>query len=46
MKDIVEDKLNGVVKLTSSKGKGTKFMIFIPKDSLEGGEEFENINNR
>ncbi|MGO5093612.1 ATP-binding protein [Clostridium sp. LCP25S3_F10] len=37
VKDIVEDKLNGVVKLTSSKGKGTKFMIFIPKDSLEGG---------
>nr|WP_243154586.1 ATP-binding protein [Clostridium sporogenes] len=37
VKDIVENKLNGVVKLTSSKGKGTKFMIFIPKDSLEGG---------
>ncbi|NFN87223.1 ATP-binding protein [Clostridium sporogenes] len=37
VKDIVENKLNGIVKLTSSKGKGTKFMIFIPKDSLEGG---------
>ncbi|AVQ47627.1 ATP-binding protein [Clostridium botulinum] len=36
VKDIVETKLNGIVKLTSIKGKGTKFMIFIPKDVLEG----------
>ncbi|EPY2276416.1 ATP-binding protein [Clostridium sporogenes] len=36
VKDIVETKLNGFVTLKSSKGKGTKFMIFIPKDSLEG----------
>ncbi|WP_434296753.1 ATP-binding protein [Clostridium sporogenes] len=36
VKDIVETKLNGFVTLTSTKGKGTKFMIFIPKDILEG----------
>lgn len=36
VKDIVEAELNGIVKLTSIKGKGTKFMIFIPKDVLEG----------
>ncbi len=36
VKDIVETKLNGFVTLTSTKGKGTKFMIFIPKDVLEG----------
>ncbi|WP_434295739.1 ATP-binding protein [Clostridium botulinum] len=36
VKDIVETELNGIVKLTSIKGKGTKFMIFIPKDVLEG----------
>ncbi|MCR1973110.1 histidine kinase [Clostridium sporogenes] len=36
VKDIVETKLNGFVILTSTKGKGTKFMIFIPKDILEG----------
>ncbi|NFF67914.1 ATP-binding protein, partial [Clostridium sporogenes] len=36
VKDIVEAKLNGFVTLKSSKGKGTKFMIFIPKDILEG----------
>ncbi|HDK7167987.1 TPA: sensor histidine kinase [Clostridium botulinum] len=36
VKDIVETKLNGIVKLTSIKGKGTKSMIFIPKDVLEG----------
>ncbi|EJE7233907.1 ATP-binding protein [Clostridium sporogenes] len=36
VKDIVETKLNGFVALTSTKGKGTKFMIFIPKDILEG----------
>lgn len=36
VKDIVEAKLNGFVTLKSSKGKGTKFMIFIPKDTLEG----------
>ncbi|EJO5348680.1 ATP-binding protein [Clostridium botulinum] len=35
VKDIVETKLNGFVELTSSK-KGTKFIIFIPKDKLEG----------
>ncbi|SFB00234.1 ATP-binding protein [Clostridium frigidicarnis] len=36
VKDIVENKLNGFVRLTSSKEKGTEFMIFIPKDTLEG----------
>ncbi|EKO1913196.1 sensor histidine kinase [Clostridium botulinum] len=36
VKDIVETKLNGFVTLTSTKRKGTKFMIFIPKDILEG----------
>ncbi len=36
VKDIVETKLNRFVTLTSTKRKGTKFMIFIPKDILEG----------
>lgn len=37
VKDIVETKLKGFVTLTSSKGKGTKFMIFVPKNNLEEG---------
>lgn len=41
VKDIVETKLNGFVTLTSTKGKGTKFMIFIPKDVLEGERIWE-----
>ncbi|MEW8954920.1 ATP-binding protein [Clostridium sp.] len=36
VKDIVENKLNGFIKFTSTKGKGTEFMIFIPKNTLEG----------
>lgn len=35
VKDIVENKFNGFVRLTSTKGKGTEFIIFIPKDTLE-----------
>ncbi|WP_251861490.1 ATP-binding protein [Clostridium sp. Marseille-Q2269] len=43
--DIVQTKLNGFITVTSSKEKGTKFTIFIPKNSLEV-TRFENINNR
>lgn len=35
VKDIIEDKLNGNIQVKSEKGKGTEFIILIPKEKLE-----------
>lgn len=35
VKDIIEDKLKGTIEVKSEKGKGTEFIILIPKDKLE-----------
>lgn len=35
VKDIIEDKLYGTIEVKAEKGKGTEFIILIPKDKLE-----------
>ncbi|NLW22245.1 MAG: sensor histidine kinase [Tissierellia bacterium] len=44
VKHMVEEELNGKVSVSSKKGKGTTFNIYIPKDSLEvvGGENIHS----